>query len=159
MTPLRDLKNIAHGLAGTFISRNNDVAGDWAIGILYRECLATACTTVEFDLIAGHCLPDGSVARAVIPRHADWLAARLKGRSIASARVVLQFGSFDGFAPPLHASYGDPFVCAVILATAAGRECRATRTGRCAPHSTAERRSARSDMRQDIDASALGDAD
>lgn len=159
MTPLRELKNIAHGLAGTFISRNNDVAGYWAIGMLYRECLAAACTTVEFDLIAGYCLPDGSVARAVIPRHADWLAARLKGRPIASARILLQFGSLGGFAPPLQASYGDPFACVVILTTAEGRECGVIRTGRCAPHSAGEQRSARSDMRHDVAAAAPRDAD
>ena len=157
--PARELKNIAHGLAGTFISRNNDVAGYWAIGMLYRECLAAACTTVEFDLIAGHCLPDGPVARAVIPRHADWLAARLKGRPIASTRILLQFGSFGGFAPPLQASYGDPFACVVTLAMVEGQACRVTRTGRCAPHSAGEQRSARSDMRHDVDAAALRDAD
>jgi len=53
MLPARELRNLAHGLAGTFISRNNDVSGYWGIGMRYRECLAAACTTRVFAVGLG----------------------------------------------------------------------------------------------------------
>jgi len=44
-------KNIASGLIGSFISRNNDVLGYWGIGKLYSHMLLTKTMQIDIDLI------------------------------------------------------------------------------------------------------------
>jgi hypothetical protein len=46
------LTNIAAGLCGSFISRNNDLAGYWAIGKLCSLAAQCAQSTASLDLLA-----------------------------------------------------------------------------------------------------------
>lgn len=139
MARTRDLKGIACGIVETFISRNNDVAGYWGIGMFYREALGYSISTMNFDLIECRPQPDGPVSRAVSSYYSAYLASHLGGLSLLGANVTLEFGTFGSCGEPRYCSYGDPFVCIVSLSAATGHTYSATRAGRCAPHSSAER--------------------
>ena len=51
MSAYKQLKGIAAGLAGTFISRNNDVDGYWGMGVIYSEVSARGVSAVTFSLL------------------------------------------------------------------------------------------------------------
>jgi hypothetical protein len=139
----RDLKGIAQGLVETFISRNNDVSGFWGIGMLYREALEHSASRVDLDILSGQSQPEGPTAQAVLSRYSAYLFSRLDGLQILKAQITLEFGTFGLCQAPRYFSYGDPFVCTVLLTSASGRTYTSCRTGRCAPHSSDESRSTR----------------
>ncbi|WP_378178258.1 hypothetical protein [Aquimarina sp. SS2-1] len=53
-------KNIANGVLGSFVSRNNDVQGYWGIGKLYSLMINKDKYEVEIDLINLTILPNKS---------------------------------------------------------------------------------------------------
>ncbi len=46
----KTLKNIAGGLSGSFVSRNNDSDGYWAIGKLYSLALSKGLNTLRIPI-------------------------------------------------------------------------------------------------------------
>ena len=47
----KDLKGIAGGIASSFISRNNDINGYWALGILYKRATEKKLINLKFDIL------------------------------------------------------------------------------------------------------------
>ena len=47
----KELKNIAGGIVGSFISRNNDIDGYWGLGILYRFANQRQVDMIQLDLL------------------------------------------------------------------------------------------------------------
>ena len=142
------LQGIAHSLAETFISRNNDIDGYWGIGMLYAEALRQASQRVRIDLLHRHPDPSGPAARSASTHYAANLAARLErcgSPAITAAAITLEFGTLGLCRAPPRMSYGSPFVCTVTLTPPTGRPCSASRAGHAAPHSGREMRSARAD--------------
>lgn len=142
------LQGIAHSLAETFISRNNDIDGYWGIGMLYAEALRHASQRTAMDLLRGPVAPAGPSARSACAHYAADLAARLErcgNPAVAAAVITLEFGTFGRCKAPPRLSYGSPFVCTVTLTPPTGRPCSASRAGHAAPHSSRESRSGRVD--------------
>jgi len=140
------LQGIAHSLAETFISRNNDIDGYWGIGMLYAEALRHASPRVSIDLLQGHLNPPGPAARSACTHYSADLAARLErcgNPAIEAAVITVEFGTFGLCKSPPRLSYGSPFVCTVTLVSPTGRPRSASRAGHAAPHSSRETRSAR----------------
>lgn len=52
-----ELKSIGSGVLHSFVSRNNDLDGYWAIGKLYLYAKRAGDKTVSLDLISGEVLP------------------------------------------------------------------------------------------------------
>jgi hypothetical protein len=140
MAKNRDLKGIACGIAESFISRNNDVLGYWGIGMLYKEAIEDSLTVIELDLITGKSLPDAPVSQAVVSHYSAYIAKRLAGLQILSAKITLEFGTFGIAKQPWALSYGDPFICTVLLVSTTGRTHICFRAGRSRPHSSIESR-------------------
>ena len=72
MSAYKQLKGIAAGLAGTFISRNNDVDGYWGMGVIYSEVSARGVSAVTFSLLDGAVSPSlkcGSLRRPETSGH------------------------------------------------------------------------------------------
>lgn len=64
-----NFSNFAHGLVSRFISRNNDIGGYWAVGVLSRRVHESGGDEIELDLLSrGKDLDGGS---------ATWLQARM----------------------------------------------------------------------------------
>ncbi|PHS13773.1 MAG: hypothetical protein COA78_06700 [Blastopirellula sp.] len=51
MARRKELKNIAAGIVGSFISRNNDIDGYWGIGKLYSFAKLKQVEMVQLDLL------------------------------------------------------------------------------------------------------------
>jgi hypothetical protein len=77
----REMANVCNGLVGTFNSRNNDVAGWWAIGVI---CLEHAATGLRFDFLE---LEPEVAKRSVQGRFATRFRDQLAFRHIPLARI------------------------------------------------------------------------
>jgi hypothetical protein len=140
MPAKKRLTNIANGLCGSFISRNNDLDGYWAIGKLRSLADQHGRTTVVLDLLASSAQPSSAQYSDVIEQYCRLLAAlaehsRIPFTDITVARIALDF------APPPwpRASYyklqwGDQFTVTVTI-EANGRALGiAQDAGYCRPH-------------------------
>lgn len=138
MTSLRKLRHVAGGLADSFIHRNNDVGGQWALGLLYRE--APADLRVQLDLLENTALPPTRIAQNVARNYGAFLlraAAKQGARldELANATVDIRFNVSDAQLPAAPGIFvGDPFVCTVTLVLQDGRIACAKRPGRCRRH-------------------------
>lgn len=57
----RELKSIASGMAMHCVSRNNDIGGYWALGILYRFALEAGADCLRVDIMSDEDLPEALV--------------------------------------------------------------------------------------------------
>jgi hypothetical protein len=145
MPAKKRLTNIANGLCGSFISRNNDLDGHWAIGKLRSLADQHGQTTVVLDLLTSSTQPSSAQCSDVFERYCQLLAtlaecSRIPFADIIAARIVLDF------APPPwpRASYyklqwGDQFTVTVTI-EANGRAMGSARdAGYCRPHDVAKK--------------------
>ena len=49
----RELKGVAYGMAGKFVSRNTDLDGYWAIGVMYRSANDNGTDRFVLNLLTG----------------------------------------------------------------------------------------------------------
>ena len=145
MPAKKRLTNMANGLCGSFISRNNDLDGHWAIGKLRSLADQHGQTTVVLDLLTSSAQPSSAQCSDVFERYCRLLAtlaecSRIPFTDITVARIVLDF------APPPwpRASYyklqwGDQFTVTVTT-EADGRAVGMARdAGYCRPHDVARK--------------------
>lgn len=100
MTRRRELKNIASGLLGSFISRNNDVGGYWGIGKLCLLAQKSVTGTVEIGLLSKTISPESVEFSKLIAGYFSFLQEHLAARDIpnifvASAVIELEFAPTD----------------------------------------------------------------
>ena len=153
MARRKDLNGVAAGLVGTFVSRNNDLEGYWSLGRLRTLADRHQSKEVVIDILRGTASLPGRDAAEVSRTYRGWLLERLAKIGIPTdwvkeAKISLQFGSWEGNAPPPQRTWGDPFVCRVSLVDDQGRTHMAGESGWCAPHnSQRESRSLRAQSR------------
>lgn len=140
------LKGLVDSLADTFVSRNNDVLGYWAMGLLYREAKNHDLNEVEISLIGKGHEHTGEVSAAVACRYqeklAQWCAAQ--GIQLERAGVVAKFGLTVSSKESERDDFGGRFIATFVLIDCSGRKIMARREGWCRPHDPGkERRSAR----------------
>ncbi|HWW70105.1 MAG TPA: hypothetical protein VN089_09205 [Duganella sp.] len=133
MASLKKLRHVAGGVVGSFTHRNNDVGGQWALGLLYRD--APENRHVMLDLMAFDAVPSTGIARTVARNYGQFLrrAAIRHGMSpdeLAAARVEVWFNA------DLQLSWGgdyigDPFKCVVTLTLKTGQMVAQQSVGRC----------------------------
>lgn len=88
MARRKELKNIARGLYGSFISRNNDVGGYWGIGKLCLLAQRHEVTTIRLDLIEKSMAPASSEFTKLIAVNSSTLQKCLTSNSIPENWVV-----------------------------------------------------------------------
>jgi hypothetical protein len=143
MPAKKRLTNIANGLCGSFISRNNDLDGHWAIGKLRSLADQHRQTTVVLDLLTLSAQPASAQCSDVFERYCRLLAtlaqrSRIPFADITVARIALDFAPL----PWPRASYyklqwGDQFTVTVTI-EAKGRAAGIARhAGYCRPHDAA----------------------
>lgn len=143
-----DLKNIANGLLGTFVSRNNDIDGYWGIGMLRRIADEGGLETIELDLLKSE--RDETTLSKCKSHYRNWLEKALARRdlpleSISMCCIRLTFyQSFEEFPDIIKDTRGFPFRCSVEIRSEDMQKQIATTIGVCEPHSQSrESRSAR----------------
>jgi hypothetical protein len=146
MPAKKRLTNIANGLCGSFISRNNDLDGYWAIGKLRSLADQHGQTTVVLDLLTSSTQPSSAQCSDVFERYCRLLAtlaecSRIPFADITVARIALDF------APPPwpRASYyklqwGDQFTVTVIIEADGRAAGIAHDAGYCRPHDAARKK-------------------
>jgi hypothetical protein len=140
MPAKKRLTNIANGLCGSFISRNNDLDGYWAIGKLRSLADQHGRTTVVLDLLASSAQPSSAQCSDVFEQYRRLLAAlaehsRIPFTDITVARIALDFAP----SPWPRASYyklqwGDQFTVTVTIEANGRAVGIAQDAGYCRPH-------------------------
>lgn len=98
MAKRKELKNIASGLYGSFISRNNDVRGYWGVGKLCFAAQRHHTNVVHLDLFSqSNSLMSAEFDRLVVG-YDDKLQKHLESRHLPSKWVVSAVIELD-FAP------------------------------------------------------------
>jgi hypothetical protein len=139
MPAKKRLTNIANGLCGSFISRNNDLNGDWAIANLRSLADQHRQSTVVLDLLTSSAQPSSAQCSDVFERYCRLLATLAERSRIPFADITVARIALD-FAPPPwpRASYyklqwGDQFTVAVTI------EANGRAAGYCRPHDVAKK--------------------
>jgi hypothetical protein len=134
----RRLRGVAAGLLGTFVSRNNDIDGYWALGILRKLAEANGLSEITFDL-----LPE---SEGFVPftaktekQYRDWVLTNLVKQGVCrqdvrSVRIFLRFASFEEFPNTVGDTWGSPYVCRTVVELKSGKSYSAVKIGVCASH-------------------------
>lgn len=137
------LEGVAAAVLSSFLSRNNDIDGYWALGLLRSFADATDVSELRLDVLNGNADPIDTLTLRVAQAYQAVLQRQLLLRGIpadriARAEVVVSFDVEDAGIIPYtlpYASYGEPFRCIVSLTDSrSGREHRRSTVARCAPH-------------------------
>lgn len=141
MIARRRFNHITAGLLSRFLSRNNDVDGYWALGVLFTEAHAFY-KQVEIDILHGRARPDLPACMQVARHWVPQLRAALDRHGIApavleAATVSIEFGlapmpKLPGY--PSHHHYGPDFLCTLRLQARDGRVFARQDRGYCTPH-------------------------
>lgn len=146
----RHLIGVAHNIAATFCSRNNDVAGYWCLGHLLRAAYSLGLADSWFDLGSDRSSPhyDSPILSNVPPRYRA-VASRLAGSASQESpcpiagTLVVSFRLADP-KPNAWPENWTGYTCSVELKAPDGRAYVRELHGRCYPFSGAfESRSAR----------------
>lgn len=140
MARRKELKNVASGLYGSFISRNNDVAGYWGIGKLCLLAQASETTTVQLKLLTETIAPESPQFAKLLAGYHSILQKHLSARGIpfnwvVSANIELDFKPEDS--PKKHVpivSWGNLFKLSVAIIDDKGKEHAVFGFGYCGPH-------------------------
>jgi hypothetical protein len=121
-------------LLGSFVSRNNDVGGYWALGRLYRLALAANAQSVCVDLLKATVTPPDARFADMVVRFRQKLANQLAvhglpAHSITAATVRVEFSRVKSPDRP-----GDVFNCTVLITDDRGRTRVAGIGGACWAH-------------------------
>ena len=133
------LKNVVAGVLGSFVSRNNDVGGYWAIGLLYALARSAAAPDLVVDLMTGSMVPAAVEFESMVGRYRADLEKRLTAcgvelRHVAKAEVRI---TFDAAVEPGYRGSSlpaSPFRCEVQLTDDRGRSYVASHVGAARPH-------------------------
>jgi hypothetical protein len=103
MAGRKQLKNLANGLLGTFVSRNNDINGYWGLGLLRLYAAQRSLQTVSIDLLS-----QGLEKEQISPidiawrNYRKWLFEKLSDAGIdpmelRAAEIRIRFTTLDEF--------------------------------------------------------------
>ena len=133
-----ELKCVANGLLGSFMSRNNDYAGYWALGMLYARALEHHEKNYSLALLSAGPKPTDGLSRALVATYEAFLLKSMSSRGIPnywveSVRLSIDF-EHSGSLPYHPASPSRPFLARVLLGTSFGKSIPLQRSGSCWPH-------------------------
>jgi hypothetical protein len=87
MSPRKNIKGVALGLLGTFVSRNNDIDGYWDIGVLRLYSEKHHLSTLTFDLLNSlNSLESKSPISVTEVKYQSWLRKALENRKSYRAK-------------------------------------------------------------------------
>ncbi|MCL2020709.1 MAG: hypothetical protein FWG81_01025 [Betaproteobacteria bacterium] len=140
MTRRKEIKGIASGLYGSFISRNNDVGGYWGIGKLCLLAKQRKTTIVELNLLAQTISPESLLFAEMFVGYRNFLQKHLAARNIqpsmlTSAKIELNFNPSDRpekYVPVM--SRGKLFKLSVVIIDGRSKVHAVSGYSHCEPH-------------------------
>lgn len=115
------LKNIANGLCGAFVSRNNDLYGYWSLGKLRLLAEQHGRKTVLLDFLNLSMEPGSSEFTTVLVRYRRLLEkltklSNVRAEEIRAASIVIDFAPAPWMKPRyIDPECGDQFVLTVTI--------------------------------------------
>ena len=148
MSKLSSLKGVVGGLAGSFVSRNNDVDGYWALGLLKSFANKTGADQVRVTVVPSDSEqpePLRSIAQLYRTKLEQLMTgARLDLRSVSSAEIVTTFRlSADEAARAIAGTRGAPFRSEVLVVDVRGRTHSRAFYSLCSEHDPSREQSRR----------------
>jgi hypothetical protein len=140
MASRKALKNVAYGLLGTFVSRDNDIDGYWGLGVLRLFADRHDMSTVTIDMLnKSLSLSNDSPVRIAEETYQEWFRNALKKSGIdighiTLANITLRFSTFEEFPNVIRDTRGKPYFCKVAIIHDDGTSYSASKVGCCAPH-------------------------
>lgn len=134
-----ELKCVVDGVLGSFVSRNNDCAGYWAMGLLYGRALEASSNEISFTLIGvGDDVHDLALDTALRTKYREMLVKLMSGRSlpaswIKSAIITVHF-EYAGKVGRVLARLERPYLAQLSVTTDLGKNLIVERIGACWPH-------------------------
>jgi hypothetical protein len=146
----KEIRGISSGIASSFVSRNNDIDGYWAMGIFYQMASEKGDNKFVLDLVSGKSLPEFRFSKRVALPYHKYLLNQLEKKDleefhVTDAIVELEFN----IAPTKRHTmfkwtWGEPFKCRVTITDDLGKKHAFEEYGWCGQHDPAkERRSTR----------------
>lgn len=132
MKSRREWGSYASGLAQSFVSRNNDLNGYWAMGQLFRFAREQGVSALVLDLLAQSMQPEAPQFAPVLRHYHHWLLALLQRKQVALDGLHKAVLTLD-FQPVQRLG----FLCQVELVDERGKCYRAVARGECWPHDPA----------------------
>ncbi|MFV1883891.1 MAG: hypothetical protein ACMZ7B_05360 [Balneola sp.] len=148
----RRLKDLAAGISTKFISRNNDLYGYWALGILYKDLSHLSLNGLSLNLLTGKSSPELKNGNEVAEKFKEYFSSQIKIRrfeqdQVKQAILTLQFEahpSKEHLSSIGISKRGKPFNCSVLILDDLGNNYFFVSKGWCAKHDPGlENRSAR----------------
>lgn len=140
MARRKELRNIASGLYGSFISRNNDVGGYWGIGKLCLLAEQRGVGSVRLDLIGQAITPNSGEFAQLLAGYRGKLQRHMAARKIPDEWVSSAEIEVD-FTPPYPSgkrvpvtTWGSLFKLSVSIKDEMGRVHTIEGYGYCGPH-------------------------
>jgi hypothetical protein len=135
----RKMNGVVDGILGSFVSRNNDIGGYWAIGKLYEHARKNQTQNLSINLVTREIQPDSLEFRSMVQEYSSRLTNRLayfatSMESITVARITLAFDAAVLDARPPSSLPGQPFRCTLEVMDKLGREYAASHLGVARPH-------------------------
>jgi len=91
----KQLKNLACGIAGRFASRNNDIDGYGALGLLYAEADSAATNTRRLDLVSPAATPSFRYSARLLSRFGQYVQDQLVKLGlvgyVSAATITIEF--------------------------------------------------------------------
>ena len=146
------LKSVASGLLGSFLSRNNDYDGYWALGLLYQLALERETRSISIELIGNtnNSTPTNPLIDEISTRYRALFISMLekagfnKGNALTVV-IELEFGTARKIHFQHFRTHGEALFCSVTITDEQQHAWRVEGGGKCAPHDPAkESRSTRS---------------
>lgn len=146
----KGLKGIASGIASGFCSRNNDVDGYWAMGILYKLTIDSNLKKFDLELLSGKSVPEFQYSKQIAAPYTDYLFQQLGKRcfgvyQVSKVVVEVEFNVAPTTTQIMFKStWGNPYICRVVITDDLGKEHTREERGWCGIHDpTIEHRSTR----------------
>lgn len=134
MTQRNSLQDLAQGILGKFLSRNNSIQGYWALGLLFSQALEQNTCELTLNLLQPE--RHSSSAQECAQMFHDYMIEQLYLRGfepepLKEAVVILTF-KYSEPAPTM--GRGDPFQAIVRLTHHSGNVFQVSGFGNCEPH-------------------------
>ena len=136
----RKLNGIVGAVASSFLSRNNDVDGYWALGKLYLHAKQQGVLQVSVTLAPLEMMPNIEPMASIARTHRKLLVSQMERQCLpaswlVSSSVTIEFESATA-KPRFLGSHvgGRPFRCNTLLTDDRQRKHEVTVVGWCWPH-------------------------
>lgn len=141
MPTRKELKGIAAGIAGHLVSRNADIDGYWAMGVLYKKASKNNTNCFILNLLTGLSSPSSGFSIRLAMPFKKFLLQQIQKRwhdehLITDAEIKIEFNVpvTKKHIEVLERTWGEPFTCCVSLTDDLNKRHTYTVYGWCAEH-------------------------